>query len=99
MAKKIQTNQKHLTQDDRVTIEKCLDAKTTLCHIAQELGKDPTTIAKEIKKRRTFQQHNTFNDKPNRCALAPSCHRKNLCEIFAPICKKECKYCPRCHKH
>ena len=99
MAKKIQTNQKHMTQDDRVTIEKCLDAKTTLCHIAQELGKDPTTIAKEIKKHRTFQQHNTFNDKPNRCALAPSCHRKNLCEIFAPICKKECKYCPRCHKH
>ena len=99
MAKKIQTNQKHMTQDDRVTIEKCLDAKTTLCHIAQELGKDPTTIAKEIKKHRIFQQHNTFNDKPNRCALAPSCHRKNLCEIFAPICKKECKYCPRCHKH
>lgn len=32
MAKKIQTNQKHMTQDDRVTIEKCLDAKTTLCH-------------------------------------------------------------------
>ena len=27
MAKKIQTNQKHMTQDDRVTIEKCLDAK------------------------------------------------------------------------
>lgn len=73
-----------MTQDDRVTIEKCLDAKTTLCHIAQELGKDPTTIAKEIKKHRTFQQHNTFNDKPNRCALAPSCHIKNLCEIFAP---------------
>ena len=37
MAKKIQTNQKHMTQDDRVTTEKCLDAKTTLCHITQEL--------------------------------------------------------------
>ena len=99
MENKIKTNQKHMTQEDRMIIEKRLDEKTPLCHIAEELRKDPTTIAKEIKKHRIFQQHNTFNDKPNRCALAPSCHRKNLCEIFAPICKKECKYCPRCHKH
>ena len=32
MAKKTQSNQKHMTQDDRVTIENCLDSKATPCH-------------------------------------------------------------------
>lgn len=52
MSKKIDTNQKHMTQDNRVVIEKRLDASKTLSAIAAELGKDPTTISKEIKKHR-----------------------------------------------
>lgn len=96
MSKKIQTNQKHMNQDNRVVIEKGLDASKTLSSIAFELGKDPTTIAKEIKKHRVFQEHNKFNEPPFRCALAKDCHRKNVCssEVF---CKRECKRCPKCH--
>ena len=75
-----------MTQDDRVTIKKCLDAKTTLCHIAQELGKDPTTIAKEIKNHRTFQRHVTFNNKPNRCALAPYDYHCKLTDKAPYVC-------------
>ena len=48
MSKKIETNQKHMNQDNRVVIEKGLDASKPLSTIAAELGKDPTTIAKEI---------------------------------------------------
>ena len=99
MSKKIQTNQKHMNQDNRIIIEKRLDSATPLSHIAEELGKDPSTIAKEVKKHRIFQQHNTYNTKPNRCALAPSCHRKNLCGVYASICKRECRHCPQCHTH
>lgn len=50
MCKSIPGNQKHMTMDDRVIIEKGLDSKQSLCSIALQLGKDPTTIAKEIKK-------------------------------------------------
>ena len=50
MSKKIETNQKHMTQDNRVVIEKGLDASKPLSTIAAELGKDPTTISKELKK-------------------------------------------------
>lgn len=99
MSKKIQTSQKHMNQDNRIVIEKGLDASQSLSSIARELGKDPTTIAKEIKKHRSFHEHNKYNQKPYRCALDSSCHRKNLCEIYLPICKKECKHCPQCHKH
>lgn len=99
MSKKIQTTQKHMNQDNRVTIEKRLDAATPISTIAKELSKDPTTIAKEIKKHRIFQQHNTYNQKPNRCALAANCRRKDLCKLYAPVCKRECRHCPQCHKH
>lgn len=49
MCKSIPDNQKHMTVDDRVIIEKGLDAKNSLRNIAWQLGKGPTTIAKEIK--------------------------------------------------
>ena len=96
MSRRIITNQKHMNQDNRVVIEKGLDASKPLSTIAAELGKDPTTIAKEIKKHRAFQEHNTYNNPTHRCALAKDCHRKNVCsnELF---CKRECKHCNRCH--
>lgn len=51
-----------MNQDNRVIIEKGLDASKPLSTIAAELGKDPTTIAKEIKKHRAFQEHNKYNE-------------------------------------
>ena len=50
--------QKHMTLDDRISIEKGLDQHLSLRSIALQLGKDPTTISKEIKKHRSFQEHN-----------------------------------------
>lgn len=96
MSKKIQTNQKHMTQDNRVVIEKGLDTSRPLCSIAEELGKDPTTIAKEIRKHRIFQEHNKFNEPAFRCALAKDCHRKNVCNTTL-FCRRECKHCNKCH--
>lgn len=92
MSKKIKTNQKHMTQDNRVVIEKGLDASKPLSSIAAELGKDPTTISKEIKKHRAFQEHNKFNEQAFRCALFKDCHKKHVCstELY---CKRECKRC------
>lgn len=95
----MQTNQKHMNQENRIVIEKGLDASKPMSTIASELSKDPTTISKEVKKHRILQKHNTFNEKPNRCALAKDCHRKDLCKTYAPICKRECRHCPQCHKH
>lgn len=85
-----------MNQDNRVVIEKGLDNSEPMSTIAEKIGKDPTTVAKEIKKHRVFQEHNKFNEPARRCALAKDCHRKNVCsnELF---CKRECKRCPRCH--
>ena len=96
MSNKSQPNQKHMNQEDRVIIEKGLDSSRTLSSIATELCKDPTTIAKEIKKHRIFQEHNSYNEPAVRCALARDCHRKHVCNNVL-FCQKECKRCSRCH--
>lgn len=99
MCKTITGNQKHLTMDDRVVIEKELDQKSSLRCIAAKLEKDPTTISKEIKKHRSFQEHNRFNEPRNKCALSGECRKKNVCGTYAPVCKKMCRFCNHCNSH
>ena len=45
---------KHLTLDDRQEIKELLDRGITFKAIAKRLGKDPTTISKEVKKHMLF---------------------------------------------
>lgn len=40
---------KHMTLDDRIEIQSCLSKGMTFKDIAQRIGKDPTTISKEVK--------------------------------------------------
>jgi IS30 family transposase len=44
------TKHKHLSIDDRLEIQGCLDKGMTFRAIAQRIGKDQTTISKEVKK-------------------------------------------------
>ncbi len=99
MSKSITGNQKHMTLDDRIAIEKGLEQKCSLRSIAARLGKDPTTISKEIKKHRSFQEHNHFNEPKNKCALVGDCKKKNICNIHAPVCKRLCRLCNHCNSH
>lgn len=85
--------------DDRVVIEKGLDQGESLRSIATRLEKDPTTISKEIKKHRSFQEHNHFNEPRNKCALAKDCRKKNICGTYAPVCKRMCRLCNHCNSH
>ena len=90
--------QKHLTLEDRIVIETGLTAGRSMRSIAIELEKDPSTISKEVKKRRTHLERNTFNDSPNQCALVKECHRKNVCDSGAVTCqRRECRRCSRCN--
>lgn len=98
MSKSIPGNQKHLTLENRITIEKGLDAGTSLRQIAAQLGKDPSTVSKEIRKHRTEHPHNTFNESRNKCTQAASCKKKHICKLYAPICKRQCHSCPQCNR-
>ena len=51
---------KHLTLDDRIEIQNGLQNGITFKTIAKRIGKDPTTVSKEVKKH--IQTH-----KPSNC--------------------------------
>ena len=40
---------KHMTLDDRIEIQECLNKGMTFKAIARRIGKDPTTVSKEVK--------------------------------------------------
>ena len=87
---------KHMTMEDRQEIMECLDKGMTFKAIAQRIGKDPTTISKEVKKHlivtETTARTKKFDGKPveeRRCPLllkAPFVC--NPCEK-----RKSVKYC------
>lgn len=89
--------QKHLTLEDRNYIEQALNQNMTFKEIGKFLSKDPTTIAKEIKKHRIRKEPSTFNGGINVCIHRFSCRRKNVC---GRNCKALCsKYCSRCNSY
>ena len=90
-------NQKHMTLEQRIIIEKELDKGSSLRSIASLITKDPTTISKEIKKHRLFKEHNHFNEPRNKCALIKDCKKKNICGTYAPMCSRMCKSCRHCN--
>ena len=98
MSKSIPGNQKHMTQDNRIAIEKGLDANISLRKIAESIGKDPSTISKEIKKHRTPYPHNSFNESSNKCNNRINCKIKHLCGDHNPLCKKQCHTCHLCNR-
>jgi IS30 family transposase len=72
VAKRIDTNNKHLTFEERQIIQVGIERGSNKVDIARTLAKDPTTIAKEIAKHRTFKPRNTFNS-PSICIHMKTC--------------------------
>ena len=59
-------NQKHLTFEQRVDIEKGLTENKSFAEIGRTIGKDPSTISKEVRLHRRISQSESFpicNDK------------------------------------
>lgn len=63
---------KHLTLDDRKLIQQGIENRCSKTSIANDLGKDPSTIAKEIKHHRSLKPRNRFNS-PVICSNFKSC--------------------------
>lgn len=90
--------QKHLTLQDRYTIEEGLNHGYTLTRIAEEVGKDKTTISKEIRKHRigNSQRIGHVNDCMNRfqCPIQHLCKDcsvdRDCCRCRKTDCRKVC---------
>lgn len=99
MSKLIPGNQKHLTLDDRLYIEKSLNNGLSFKEIAKYLCKDPSTISKEVRLHRLddwFHKGPFYNAK-NFCVHRYHCKKTNACEKII-LCGVKCASCPTCNR-
>jgi len=93
-------DQTHLTLDQRKIIQAGIENSSTKSAISRTIGKDPTTVAKEIRKHRQLKPRNAFNC-PVLCAKQNTCRKGCVkkCELFEePACKRRDKSPGACNK-
>jgi len=83
------TKGKHLTLSDRHYIEDALNEEYSLVEIAKVLGKDPTSISKEIRRNKVVSGKIKSVNHLN-CDNRRNCMRINICKA---ACNKPCKKC------
>lgn len=82
---------RHLTQEERIIIESGLQKKESFKSIGRELGKDSTTIAKEVKNHIQFKQTGAYGKTFNDCLIRTNCGLRRLCGN--PRCNRVCSFC------
>lgn len=94
---------KHLTLDDRITIKGLLDTRTSFKAIAAEVGKDCTTISKEVRNHRIYRKTGAQGRAFNCCLRRRGCDHRRLCASctsnrYCWSCKKCNLVCPDFHR-
>lgn len=91
------TKQKHLDLKSHYVIEHSLDSSISFKAIARELGKDCTTISKEIRNHLVFKKSGAFGKPFHDCVLRFEC---DIFQVCHPCCVnrsgRPCKFCGRC---
>ena len=82
---------KHLTLEERNTIELRLKERETFKGIGRELCKDPTTIAKEVKNHIQFKHTGCYGKPFNDCINRKGCAVRHLCGNRH--CRRYCSFC------
>ena len=96
---------KHLTLEDRIKIQEGIENGKSKVDIAKTIGKDPSTVGKEIKARRAFKSRNIFNT-PITCTHFKECKKcYEKCDNYEEIkCLRRdrkvgaCNCCPNIKK-
>lgn len=81
----------HLTSDDRSLIQQKLAEGESFKAIARELGKDPTTISKEVKNHIQFHKKGCYGKPHNNCLNRVGCAAQHLCGNRT--CRRYCCFC------
>lgn len=88
---------KHLTEDDRYEIDHGLKKGLSFKAIAKIVGKDPSTISKEVRAHIVFEKKKAYGRGFNDCIHRLKCNK----DIYCPDCsnpKRRCSACGACIK-
>ena len=98
------SNRNRLCLKDRVRIEAGIYAKKSFSRIAREIGRQPSTVIREVKN--NSQRVTLFRPNGVDCIYAPKCRLQNLCGDMS--CRGRCwtckehdctELCDRCRSH
>lgn len=89
-------NLKKLDLSERIIIQKGLDERMSVTAIALEIGRNISTVTREITKHISFKNSYGFGGSLNRCAFRSECIKHDLCAGMSHLCRK--KRCSSCRK-
>lgn len=90
----MKNNHKHLTLSERIAIEQGLNAGQNFTEMSASIGKDATTVSKEVRKHRTIKPHTWKARRPN-CIHLKTCQIQHICKGIT--CFKYCRDCTKCY--
>ena len=91
---------KHLTLQDRQSIEQLLNSKKTFTEIASVLGKNKSTIAREVRGRAEYFRTGAQGQAYNSCKKRYGCEKVHICpKCNSPKKFKACRRCSICNLH
>jgi len=94
----IMMKQKHLNLESRILIETLLNERSSFKSIAKQLGKDCTTISKEIKSHIFFDKSGAYGKAFNDCksAFLHQCSVQKICKRCSGNPNRPCWACGKC---
>ena len=87
---------KHLTDEERLHIERLLKERVSIKQIAIKLDKSTSTISREIRAHAVSSDKSAPHRIPNRCTRRYDCDHRYLCED-KPNCTRICRSCRLCN--
>jgi len=91
------TKNKHLTNDERLLIERLLTEQTSLSQIAEIIGKSKSTISREVRARAIPSDKGAPYRIRNRCISRMDCNKRYLC-VDKNRCTRKCSTCKLCNE-
>lgn len=89
---------KHMTLEDRIIIETSLKDKDSFKTIAGRIGKNPTSVSREIRSLLIFRRVGSMHNNYNACAHRSTCTKHHICTVCHSERKfKLCKRCTMCN--
>lgn len=89
---------KHMSLEDRSTIEEGLNRREPLARIASMIGKDRSTISREVRNHRIASDASGYGRIPNRCLHRKDCSIYGLCKPCKHNGQRLCASCNLCNK-
>jgi IS30 family transposase len=87
---------KHFSLEERMTIQNELNSHKSFKVIAEQLGKAPSSISREVRKHIEQKKSGSYGRQFNDCINRSSCTLENVCQGTFPCSRKLCRNCKKC---